>query len=212
MITSEPRPTEKQSTSSSTLMAVWTGVGIVIILILGLLLGFVVVPILQTRAAVKRCGDLRKAIDYRVMEREIERLGGAEAAVPRLSRYLRLPRDLAPMRPNAARMLVECGRSALPDLRVCLTDKDKYIRRIAARALGVRKDRKAVTPLISMLDDEDRKARRLAVWALGEIGLSAREAIPALERLLRDNDSPEGLATSVEVLQALKKMGHHAVP
>jgi len=52
----------------------------------------------------------------------------------------------------------------------------------------------------------------MAVWALGEIGLSAREAIPALERLLRDNDSPEDLATTVEVLQALKKMGHHAGP
>lgn len=60
--------------------------------------------------------------------------------------------------------------------------KDRFIRINAARALGEKKDPKAVEPLIAALQDSDEDVRSKSAWALGKIG-DARAVDPLISRL-----------------------------
>jgi predicted NACHT family NTPase len=66
-----------------------------------------------------------------------------------------------------------------------LKDKDSYVRRSAAFALGEIKSEKAVELLIDLLKDKDSDVRRSAAFALGEIidELKEKEKINILDRI-----------------------------
>jgi HEAT repeat protein len=62
------------------------------------------------------------------------------------------------------------GAAALEPLLARVGDKDKQVRRAAARTLGRLKDSRAVAPLSIAVQDQDMGMRQAAANALGEIG------------------------------------------
>jgi len=67
-------------------------------------------------------------------------------------------------------------------------DKEAFVRRGAAVALGQIKDAHAVEPLIAALKDENASVRRSAAAALGEIK-DVRAAEPLIDALKRDENT-----------------------
>ena len=75
----------------------------------------------------------------------------------------------------------------------------------AARALA-RIGGASVPRLVQALAEEDWYPRANAAWALGEIGPEAREAIPALEALARDEDQDEEVRqAAAEALEKIRR-------
>jgi len=68
-----------------------------------------------------------------------------------------------------------------------LADPHEGIRRAATTALGSLGHRRAVPDLIRMLADSSRAVRAMALRALGELGAGAREALPAVARMVGDS-------------------------
>jgi HEAT repeat protein len=105
-----------------------------------------------------------------------ERLSSKKASVRRVT-----IEALEKIRPGS-----ECCE---PLLRAAQSHGDVHVRSGAATALwhaGQR--RQAVALLTEMLHDDDDRVSTLALLALGKIGPGARDALPALRRLLRSRD------------------------
>src|SRR5581483_5149969 len=73
---------------------------------------------------------------------------------------------------------------AVPILVPLLTDED--VNYIVPWSLGEIGDQRAVAPLIKTLADKNPSMRVLAIYALEK--LKAKDALPALYRLLNDNE------------------------
>jgi HEAT repeat protein len=71
----------------------------------------------------------------------------------------------------AAEALKKIGSAAVPALIEALKDRDGYVRRNAAGALGIiGRDAKAAVPALNeALNDKNRDVRESAAWALEEI-------------------------------------------
>ena len=105
----------------------------------------------------------------------------------------------------AAIALGKMGEVALPHLKAILAQGDADARFWAVRALGAMGTPAAVELLIALLDDADEMVRSGAAWVLGD--LQAREAIPSLARLLREEVNSVGQHAA----DALSKIGEPAV-
>jgi HEAT repeat protein len=92
---------------------------------------------------------------------------------------------------NTADALVKIGKSAVKPLITALKDKNKEIRKNAARALGEIKDRRAVKPLIAALEEEDKEFREIVVEALGRI--KDPRVIETLVFILNNKDEDENI-------------------
>src|SRR5439155_8038 len=97
-------------------------------------------------------------------------------------------------RGRAAEALGRIGpaaKEAVPALARAMKDKDEVsVRAAAAEALG-RVGAAAVPELIEALKGKDAGQRALAAGALGRIGPGAKEAVPALEKVLDDKTIAE---------------------
>ena len=135
----------------------------------------------------------------------------------------RLRRDAVPMaRVAAARALAgagEASRPLVPALFEALGDDSETVRHAAARALARLGPRDLdVSLLASALDSEDAYVRGFAAWSLGNLGPSAREAVPKLIEALQHDDTERVVATALarigpaaaEAVPALAQALHEA--
>jgi len=100
------------------------------------------------------------------------------------------------------------GRAAdaVPALVQVLRSSDPDLPFVAANALGDIGPG-AVLPLIQALGDGNERVRWFAAYALGQIGPDARDAIPALARVLeeeRNRSVREAAAEALEAVTALE--------
>jgi hypothetical protein len=94
---------------------------------------------------------------------------------------------------------------AAPALVTALSDRDRFVRRAAARALGKIRPTNSegvVTALSRLLGDADGDVRLAAAGALREYGPGARSALPALVEVARVRDVEMRLAV-VRVLESI---------
>jgi hypothetical protein len=87
----------------------------------------------------------------------------------------------------AVEALEKLGPEAMPLLQQAINHQDLYVRREAAIALGDLGP-EAVPVLMQALDDESSQIRRTVAYLLEKVGPEALEAVPALIRLLGDED------------------------
>jgi HEAT repeat protein len=138
--------------------------------------------------------ELRRQAAQRLLE-----ISAAIAAVlPALSGVLRNP-DGA-VRAQAASVLGELSAkmlASLPSLRaalrtIVLTDSDENVRSVALQSLAqIGPEAQADVPsLLSSLKDEFPYVRLSAAHALGELGVRAKDALPALTTVLLYDASP----------------------
>jgi HEAT repeat protein len=171
-------------------MAFWTAA---LLLALGLawFISVVVAPVWQVRSAVFAL-DNEHNLHHGTPDLTpyIDRLGGAEAALPKLRLYLRMPEFTAPGRVVAVLMLGGCGRRAVPELVRMLRDPEPFIRRFACRALACMgaEAEEAMPALIGMLRDGDPDAQWSVCYAIGAIGAGAQGAVPVLIPMLQGKD------------------------
>jgi CHAT domain-containing protein/tetratricopeptide (TPR) repeat protein len=138
------------------------------------------------------------------------------AAVPVLSEALTLPD--ADVRKSVMDALGEIGpqaRAAVPPLRDALTDPDLVTRVHAAAALG-RIDPTVpidalVADLVKDLRDPDKDVSSRAADYVGQIGPTARAAVPALVEILKKG-SPALREKAVEALDRIGPAAKEAVP
>jgi HEAT repeat protein len=134
------------------------------------------------------------------------RLGKAEAPVDQVLRSLANslqmlgtvvpPATPAAPAPTAADLAAQDTRP-VEDLIAALQDKDFGARRVAALALGLRRDPRALDPLIAATRDRSQWVRQAAVQALGQ--LRDARALPALRARLDDpvRDVRRSVATAL---------------
>src|SRR5262249_41711834 len=128
----------------------------------------------------------------------VDALGGlgreAAGSVPALIKALRDPDEL--VRESAARALSYIepvdSRTVVPALTESLSDKAAAVRVAGATTLCHvdRQGTQTVPVLIEALKNKEGRGdvQRSAAWALGLMGARAKEAIPALMELARDED------------------------
>ncbi|MCP4716639.1 MAG: HEAT repeat domain-containing protein [Deltaproteobacteria bacterium] len=95
------------------------------------------------------------------------------------------------IRNNATKALGDLGPnaiSAIPALVSCLDDAKTEVRKNASFALA-KIGEPAIPALIEALKSENAQTRKNATFSLGEMGATAQLALPALKRLLHDNNS-----------------------
>jgi hypothetical protein len=94
-----------------------------------------------------------------------------------------------PLQPSEAVPQVEPGqyKEIVPPLLDALTDADGGVRELAAATL-VKIGPDAVQPLTEALKAKDRERRANAAYVLAQLGPSAKEALPALAKALKDED------------------------
>lgn len=184
----------KKTGNSKLTYALW-GIALSVLLALGLVCWQLVLPLLQVRAVVRERRVAR--ISY---EAAIERLGGSEKAVGRLSFYLNCPKRLAPYRLHAVTILARCGPEAIPELARLLEDEDKEVRFWAAVGLGDLGDTRAIGPLAAALKDERVGIRWLAAHTLGQ--LNDEGAVEPLLKALEDEDK----TVREEATKALRRL------
>ena len=144
--------------------------------LLGLLFVFCwlfVRPYLEVRNAVDRWYDLPAGAQWqvnRIVQREVERLGGPEAAARKLAFYIRLPKRVADGKSGAVVLLTGCGAEAVAYLLLLLEHSDSFVRIRAVEGLAFLRDARAVDPLISTLKGADIEVRECAAEALGKLG------------------------------------------
>jgi HEAT repeat protein len=75
------------------------------------------------------------------------------------------------------------AQSAVPDLLQALSDSDKEVRSYSAQALVLidPHNDKLVAPLVKLLQDSEIDVRKSAVVALGDMGPTAKPALPEME-------------------------------
>jgi HEAT repeat protein len=82
--------------------------------------------------------------------------------------------------------LEKFGKPAVDYLHKALDDEDKWVRYMAADALGNIGDARSIERLIPLLNDQDQDVRFATAYALGNIGnLSAEQALT--QTCSRDN-------------------------
>ena len=136
----------------------------------------------------------------RVATNSLKAVQSANAPSEQIARLIRDLRDADDIvRFKAARELGKLGpaaRDAIPDLQRLLQDPDEDVRRVAATSLRlIQTDagpgpvaNEAVQRLIQNLTNNDELIRIRAAKDLAKLGPAARDAIPALQRLLQDPD------------------------
>jgi len=164
-------------------MILWTA-GILLALGLAWSIAAVAVPYFQVRAAVMR------STAFTPDAAEMERLGGPEATVRKVSFYLRLPSRLAPNRGGTLGLLWASGKPAVPVLFKLLGDEDEHVRIGAAELLTdeLRKHagNEAVELLIAALKNDCAGVRIRVADRLGELG--DPRAVGPLIIALKDKD------------------------
>ena len=90
---------------------------------------------------------------------------------------------------------VKIGAPAVEPLIAALKDKNNYVHREAAEALGKIGDSRAVEPLIAALKDWDQDVRYTAAEALGKIGDS--RVVEPLIAALKDWDMRKAAANGL---------------
>jgi HEAT repeat protein len=90
------------------------------------------------------------------------------------------------------------AKAALPDLIGLFKDDNQQVRVAAVRAVS-RIGKDAVEPLTVALESAEEKVRLSAVEALMRMDRDARPALPALQKLDRD-DQPPAVRTAVQDL------------
>lgn len=109
------------------------------------------------------------------------------------------------VRQLAIRGLAELGPAVkpfLPGLAECLGDDDLIVSG-RARQILVKFGADSVPFFLKTLQDRNPKVRRSAVFALGQIGPPAKEAVPLLVEMLKNDDQGE---LAWEIRRALKKI------
>jgi len=93
------------------------------------------------------------------------------------------------------------GRDALEPLTKAADDPHPWVRKSAAKALGMLGDPKALPTLIGALADGESMVRKSAARSLGQIGHAS--AVPALEKALKDSSAlvKEAAAKALEALR-----------
>jgi HEAT repeat protein len=189
-------------------------VALALLLCLGALCRWVVVPVWRAGSAVKRC---RHSPHYKrdpqkwsaAVAEEIAALGGPRRAAGKFALYIRLPDSLTSYRSTATDMLARCGERALPALVRLLKDEDPKVAAMAALGLGDLKDARAVPALLGAVQNSDPAVRRNAAWALGEIRDS--RAIDSLISLLRD-PAPEVRSHAASSIGEMAPRAGRALP
>jgi len=138
-------------------------------------------------ALVERLGDENEVV-RRYTVAALKKFG--VSAAPALIGALKDKTDKnKKVREGAAEILGTIGyEGATPFLIEALNDEEENVRAVAARALGERKDKAAITALVGRLRDksEGKVAKAAAARALGE--MQDRSAVPALIEALKDEN------------------------
>ena len=93
------------------------------------------------------------------------------------------------------------GTPAVDYLHKALHDDDKWVRYMAADALGNIGDVRSIDPLLQLLNDNDQDVRFATVYALGTIGHPS--AVPALQQTCEKDNCFVKIAAE----EALLKLG-----
>jgi HEAT repeat protein len=96
--------------------------------------------------------------------------------------------------------LEKFGQPAVDYLHSALNDEDKWVRYMAADALGNIGDVRSLDRLISLLDDQDQDVRFATAYALGNLGHPG--AAPALENTC----SKDNCFVKIAAEEALEKL------
>jgi HEAT repeat protein len=108
---------------------------------------------------------------------------GSEAVVERL---LQLLRDIPSIRNMAVEILNQIITRGIEPTLLALRSPDPNIRKFVIDIFARQSDPRVVEPLIQSIEDTDPNVRSAAAEALGQ--LRVREAVPALGRLLHDEE------------------------
>jgi HEAT repeat protein len=131
---------------------------------------------------------LKEASAYRRLyaARSLAQIGARELALPALMKLLDT-QDWG-IREDAVKAWKEVGKAAIPALKQALQSESKRVQLEAARVLlSLGEERAAsLSVLLRLLEEKDSSLRERAAYSLGELGAAAKEAIPTLERVLRD--------------------------
>jgi HEAT repeat protein len=100
--------------------------------------------------------------------------------------------------------LEKFGLPAVDYLHSALNDEDKWVRYMAADALGNIGDVRSLDRLIGLLDDQDQDVRFATAYALGNLGHPG--AAPALENVCRKDNCFVKIAAE-EALEKLSAAG-----
>lgn len=106
------------------------------------------------------------------------------------------------VREMAVKSLVSLGDGAVDPLIAYLYESNNRSRNLAARALGMIGDPRAIQVLTWALSDPDEVVRSVAAWALGEIGDTS--VVPSL--ISAAQDSKHGVRT--RATSSLETLGH----
>ncbi|MDA0840696.1 MAG: HEAT repeat domain-containing protein [Planctomycetota bacterium] len=90
---------------------------------------------------------------------------------------------------HAATALNVVGSGALEQILETLYDDHWLVRLSLADVLGNITDERSVSALTSLLDDKHERVRRAAVMSLGQMGSTAKAAVPHLVPKLQDEDA-----------------------
>jgi hypothetical protein len=110
----------------------------------------------------------------------------AAIVVPMLRAGLTMDKEIKDIANNGLFELGPAAAPAVPDYVAMIGEdfNNNAIARYTLAAIGSA----AVPALIPLLQADSRKVRETAMETLGDIGTSAREALPALQELLHDSD------------------------
>jgi HEAT repeat protein len=109
------------------------------------------------------------------------------------------------LRAQAAELLGECGQAAkgaVPRLIAAARDPFPSVRKAAIAALP-KIGRDAVPEIVETLKNKNSDVRALAARILAEIGLAAKDGVPALTAATNDSYAEVGLAAK-EALQRIQ--------
>jgi HEAT repeat protein len=208
----ETTPVDKRSRK---VYVLW-GIALTFLGTVGLVCWLVVVPFLQTRAAMERAAVVRKRCVFGAgdLRTTLKELGGPERAAGKLTLYLRAPASLAPERALAVEAL---GMLRRPESRGLLTEflrhHEAETRKRAAEALGHLGPDAAdsVDELVRLLADKGERVRGKAADALGQIGPGAASAVPALAGML-DESSDLSRNAAISALGGIGPPAREIVP
>ncbi len=103
--------------------------------------------------------------------------------------------------------IIEVGEAAVPFLLVALEDSDLRVRALAAHALGMIADLRAVVPLREALTNDEPLVRVAAVQALG--GIPCDDVVAALAAALRDPEQYDEIRR--DAAEQIADWGEHAL-
>lgn len=95
-------------------------------------------------------------------------------------------------------------KDLIPSLVEALKDSDAEVRQHSAMALA-ELGHEAIKPLTEAISDPSKDKRAAAAYALGQMGYEGREAIPALLKALKDEESVVRRSSSQALSRILSK-------